>query len=152
MRLVNRCLFFTLLFITSCALFAQWPPVSSQAHLYFPHLATGGPASAQWQTRFTFVNPNNAQSTIILSLYTDSGTPLVLTFGSVTSSAVVFTVPANGTYVLLGQADSASITGWAYADASLPVQGNVAFASFRMDRQSWRLPPNPRSRWVAIDP
>ena len=33
-------------------------PDSAHVNLYFPHFADGGPDSQQWQTKFTFVNPN----------------------------------------------------------------------------------------------
>jgi hypothetical protein len=126
--------FFTLLLLSAAALCrAQLAglPLNAQAVLYFPHLADGGPASSQWQTRFTFINPNASSASVTLSLYADSGSPLALNFGSGLVTYVAFSVAPNGTYVLQSKmAGSTLSTGWAYATATLPVQANVAFRSY----------------------
>jgi hypothetical protein len=103
-------------------------PQGAQTDLYFPHLADGGPASAQWQTRFTFINPNSTTVGVVLYLYSNGGAPLTLNLGTGPASQINFTIPANGTVVLQSQiASSSTTTGWAIAGASLPVQANVAF-------------------------
>src|SRR5271157_5325334 len=102
-------------------------PQSAQTDLYFPHLADGGPASGQWQTRFTFINPNASAATVTMWLYADSGGALALNFGSGPTSQAQFAIPSNGTIVLQSLASSpALVTGWAYAGATLPVQATVA--------------------------
>ncbi len=102
-------------------------PQNAQTDLYFPHLADGGPASGQWQSRFTFINPNASPATVTLTLYSDSGDPLILNLGNGPSSQTSFSVPANGTVVLQSQIATAATSGWAIAGASLPVQANVSF-------------------------
>ncbi len=103
-------------------------PQSAQTELYFPHFANGGPASVQWQTRFTFINPNISAVAASISFYSNSGGALNLDFGNGLVSTVTFSVPPNGTYVLQTQTASPNTaTGWAYAVATLPLQANVAF-------------------------
>lgn len=102
-------------------------PETAQTDIYFPHLANGGPAYAQWQSRFTFINPNATAATVTMYLFGDSGAALSLDFGSGPTSAPTFTVPPNGTYVLQSQIGPVTTTGWAYASATLPVEATVAF-------------------------
>jgi hypothetical protein len=117
--------FLLLLLVNTCS--AQMP-ATAHTNLYFPHLADGGPLSGQWQTRFTFINPNSSPAKVTVSLYTDGGGALPLDLGAGPTSAPVFTIPQNGTYVLQSRiTSSVTATGWAYASASLPVQANVAF-------------------------
>jgi len=109
---------------------AQIMPRNAQARLFFPHLADGGTPDGQWQTRFTFINPNNSPASVAMSLFADDGGPLGLDFGGgpSTTGTVAFTIPANGTVVFRSRmASSVTVTGWAYATSSLPIQGNVAF-------------------------
>jgi len=65
---------------------------------------------------------------VTVSTFADGGGLLTLDFGGGPTSAVAFTIAANGTYVLASRmASSVTVTGWAYATSSLPSQGNVAF-------------------------
>lgn len=103
-------------------------PQAAQTDLYFPHLADGGPANGQWQTRFTFINPNNFTASVTLTLFADSGSPLALNFGNGFVTQTTFTIPANGTVVLASQGSgSVTATGWAYGSTTLPILANVAF-------------------------
>ncbi|MBZ5579430.1 MAG: M48 family metalloprotease [Acidobacteriia bacterium] len=102
-------------------------PQNAQTDLYFPHLADGGPASGQWQTRFTFINPNGYPATVKLSLYSNTGGPLNLDLGGGSTNQVTTTIPPNGTVVLRSQIGATATEGWAYGAASLPVEANVAF-------------------------
>jgi hypothetical protein len=103
-------------------------PETAHTDMYFPHLADGGPASDRWQTRFTFINPNAYPAAVVLITYSDSGSALALDLGSGPTSQTTFTIPANGTTLLQSQiASSITVTGWAFAGSSLPVQANVAF-------------------------
>lgn len=106
-------------------------PLNAQSFMYFPHLADGGPAASQWQTRFTFMNPNSSAATVEVWTYADSGIPLALNFGSGLVTTTTFTIAANGTYVLQSNMASSTLqTGWAQVAATLPVQANVAFRSY----------------------
>ena len=117
-----------LLLLPAWSLLLAQIPQAAQTDLYFPHLADGGPAGAQWQTRFTFINPNSGSAAVALFLYADSGSPLPLNLGAGAASQFTFNVPGNGTVVLQSQGTSlVTTTGWAIARASLPVHGNVAF-------------------------
>jgi Zn-dependent protease with chaperone function len=119
-------------------------PQTAQSVLYFPHLADGGPAAGQWQTRFTFINPNASSAAVTLSLYADSGTSLALNFGSGMVTTVTFNVAANGTYVLTSKMASSTVqTGWAKALASLPLQANVAFRSYQNGKASLEITAEP---------
>ena len=81
---------------------------------------------------FHFHEPNGASASVTVWLYADSGAALALNFGSVAVSQATFNVAANGTYVLQSKMASSTLqTGWAYAQATLPVQANVAFRSFQ---------------------
>src|SRR5690348_15536914 len=95
------CLFAGQLF--ALAQLAAQLPQTAQTDLYFPHLADGGPAGAQWQTRFTFINPNSATVGVVLYLYGDGGAPLTLNLGTGPASQITLTIPANGTVVLQSQ-------------------------------------------------
>ena len=122
-----RCL---ILFAGALPLMAQTInlPLTAQTDLYFPHLADGGPRSDQWQTRFTFINPNAYSAAVVLTTASDSGGALALDLGSGPTALTTFVIPANGTTVLQSRiASSATVTGWAVAASSLPVQANVAF-------------------------
>jgi hypothetical protein len=135
-----------------CLLAAAWSgraqlsqmPQTAQAVLYFPHLADGGPASSQWQTRFTFINPTGSSASVTLWLFADNGGPLKLDLGAGAASSVTFTIPPNGTSVLQSKmASSATVSGWAYAEANLPVQGNVAFRLYGNGKASLEITAEP---------
>jgi len=103
-------------------------PRNAHTDLYFPHLADGGAPNAQWQTRFTFVNPNSTSAAVTVRLLGDGGAALQIDFGAGPTSLISFTIPPFGTYVLQSLvASPVTTTGWAYAGASLPVLANVAF-------------------------
>ena len=122
---MSRHLWFLVLLANACP---GQIPQTAQTDLYFPHLADGGPIGGQWQTRFTFINPNASSASVTLYTYADSGAPLLLNLGSGATSTTTFDIPANGTVVLTSQtASSTTTTGWAYAGASLPLLASVAF-------------------------
>src|SRR6266436_3139643 len=95
-------------------MFAQSPPESVQADLYFPQFANGGPTSGQWQTTFTFANPNSSSAFCTLYLLSDNGQPLQLNFGSGPVSQVSFSAAPYGTATFQSVVSSSTIiTGWA---------------------------------------
>ena len=119
-------------------------PQTAQSVLYFPHLADGGPASYQWQTRFTFVNPNGSSASVQLWLYADGGGPLKLDLGSGATNSVTVTIAPNGTSVLQSKmASSTTVTGWALAYATLPVQANVAFRAIQNGKAGVEITAEP---------
>src|SRR5437870_9225072 len=81
-------------------------PETGQVNLYFPHLADGGPRSQQWQTKLTFVNPNNSAVNVSMNFYSDSGGPLNLNFGSGPVSQYSFTMPPLGSRVFRSRVTS----------------------------------------------
>jgi hypothetical protein len=122
---MTKCL--SLLVVSATVCFCQIPQ-AAQTDLYFPHLADGGPTNAQWQTRFTFINPNSTAASLVLTTYSDSGGPLALNFGGGPTNQTPLNIPANGTVVLTSQiSSSTTTTGWAFGGASLPILANVAF-------------------------
>jgi hypothetical protein len=120
--------FAILLLFAIGTLFAVEKPANSQTSLYFPHVASGGPPSGQWQIRFTFVNPNNSSATVQLNIFGDAGAPLALDFGSGPTNQSVVTIAPHGTVVLRNTAvSSATSTGWAHANSSIPIYATAAF-------------------------
>src|SRR5881628_1521594 len=69
-RVLLLCLVLPLMIVSA---FAQPQIESAQANLYFPQIVSGGPTSAQWQTTFTFANPNPATARCTLFLLSDGG-------------------------------------------------------------------------------
>ena len=111
---------------------AHSQPRSAHVDLYFPQFANGGsPAGQQWQTTFTFVNVDASVAHVSLWLYDDNGNPLTLDLGTGPASVFNFTVPANGLQIMRSPlGSSALVTGWAYAQADIPVQASVAFRMY----------------------
>ena len=82
-------------------------PQNAQTDLYFPHLTSGG----SWSTRFSFVNPNSTTVVVGLWLYSNSGAPLTLNFGSGPVSQLTLNLAPNGTTVLQTQSSAADSSG-----------------------------------------
>jgi|GEM_PF-1687664 len=96
------------------------PPV-----YYFPHLALG----AGFQTVLTFVNYSNQTVSCQTSFFSDSGAPLLVSFGG-TPAARRTDVLAPGTSIhQQTQTDPASApaSGWAQAQCSGPVKASATF-------------------------
>lgn len=111
---------------------AQIEPSTAQVNLYFPQLADGGPRSQQWQTSFVFLNPSTTSvAGVVLLIYNNDGSPLTMDFGSGANSQFNFAIPPQGTVVLRSRMlSSQTVTGWAQAAASIPVEGTVLFTDF----------------------
>jgi hypothetical protein len=126
---------FSAVFTLSTAASAQSQPRGARVNLYFPELVDGGPtyvpggpSTQQWQTTFTFVNVGMSGAYVTLRLYDNSGNPLKLDLGMGAASAFTFTVPSNGIQILRSKiASSVVVSGWAYAEADVPVQASVAY-------------------------
>jgi hypothetical protein len=111
---------------------AQFEPEGSHVYLYFPQFADGGKEGG-WQTTFTFIHAGSSSNPaqVVLEFFDDNGRPLALDFGGGPVSSVSFSVPARGIRrVKSRMASTETVTGWARARASLPVQGTVAFRQF----------------------
>lgn len=116
------------LLLTLAPALAQMQPQSAHVNLYFPQLADGGNFEAQWQTTFTFVNPNTSAARVLLQLFDDNGGPLSLDLGTGASSRHEFSIPPGGARILRSRvASSTVVVGWAFAATSVPVQATVAF-------------------------
>jgi len=114
---------------------AQLIPESAQTVLYFAHLTDGGtPKGEQWQATLSFSNPNMISATsafVTVQFYADDGSPMVLDFGHGLSSSLAFSIPAQGVRTFKSTMASPSvISGWARAEASIPIQGTVLFQQF----------------------
>jgi hypothetical protein len=108
---------------------AQLDPENSQVVSYLPQLADGGPASQKWITSFTFTNPNQQSTAIvILEIYGSNGQPLALNLGTGANSQFQFTLGPGATTTLTSAGSSPNTqTGWALALSSLPLQTVVQY-------------------------
>jgi hypothetical protein len=99
--------------------------------LYFPHFADGGSRAQQWQTTFIFVNPSSSSAAAgELWLYGNDGNPLSIDFGSGLNSTFTFTVPPQGSLTFRSRiANPQTVTGWAIAVSTLPLQATVLFTN-----------------------
>jgi hypothetical protein len=95
---------------------------------YFAHIA----AASIWRTTFTLVNASALPVACGTSFFSDSGGPLMLSFGGVSMSSVNDTIPAGG--VARRQTDAQpnlpTVTGWAVANCTGPVKASALFRSF----------------------
>lgn len=112
---------------------AQFEPESAHVILYFPQLADGGNRTQSWQTSFIFQNSNPSFSTdCTLNLKKDDGTALSLDLGNGSSNIHRFTIPPHGRRTFRSRVlSSVTVTGWARADCSIPVQGTVLFRAIQ---------------------
>jgi hypothetical protein len=119
---------FLLLLVCPAALIAQFVPVSAHTNLFFPQLADGGGSAQQWQTTFTFLNPNTDAAAVLLNIYGNNGGALPIDFGTGATSSLSFTVPAGGSRQYRSTIASQNIQiGWAIASATLPLQATRTF-------------------------
>jgi hypothetical protein len=118
-----------ILFLLSLPAMAQIEPGSAHVNLYFPQLADGGTATQRWQTRFEFFNPHESLSAaVILTILDSNGRLMPVDFGSGPTARVTFTLPPRGSRTLRTTGNSPiTVTGWAYGNASLPVQATLLF-------------------------
>src|SRR2546426_6741226 len=98
-----------ILLVFSVPIRAQLTPESAHVQLYFPQFADGGPFSGQWQTTFTFANPNDATVSGVLYLISDAGGPLQMDFGSGLVSSLSFSVTPFGTRTFQSRVASPTI-------------------------------------------
>lgn len=117
--------------IWAAAVYGQFDPQGAQVLSYLPQLADGGPASQQWITSLTFVNPHGTYPAGgIVSLYTNDGGPLTLDFGAGPALTFDFTIPPDGSVVFTSKGTSSSVaptTGWAVVSSTLPIQAVVQY-------------------------
>jgi hypothetical protein len=110
----------TTMLVVSTA-FAQMLPQGSHVNICFPQVADGG---GQWRTTFVFVNPDTSTSAYVdLWLYKSDGSALSFDFGSGAKSHHVLTIPPRGSRIIRSTSTAPDVSGgWAYAEASIPVQ------------------------------
>lgn len=127
--LLRVCVGLYFAFLSPLCLLAQFDPAGAHVNLYFPQLADGGTQSLRWQTSFVFSNPNPSSTVYALvEMFDDGGNPLALDFGSGPASTLSFSVPPQGTRTFRStMASSSTVTGWAYAAATLPLQATVLY-------------------------
>jgi hypothetical protein len=101
---------------------------SAQYNYYFAHLASGG----IWRTTLTYVNPGQSFVTCNTSFYSNTGAPLRLTFGGVTTPVLLNNIPADGTIHSQTDAQPASTvqTGWALCQCNGPIKASILFRSY----------------------
>ena len=111
--------------------YAQFDTEDAQVISYLPQLADGGPASQQWITSFTFVNPHETYSVAVaVFLYANNGGALLLDFGAGPVSTFTVTIPPQGTVVFTSRGTSSVTTvttGWAIASSTLPIQAVIQY-------------------------
>lgn len=95
---------------------------------YFAHIAAGD----IWRTTFTYVNSSAQTVTCNTSFFSDSGSPLALTFNGASVSSTADVIPAGG--AAHRQTDSQPtaplVTGWAVANCTGPVKASSLFRRF----------------------
>jgi hypothetical protein len=101
---------------------------NSPATYYFAHIA----AAAVWRTAFTYVNAGSQSVTCNTSFFSDSGSPLPLTFGGSSLTSTSDAIPAGGMARRLTDAQPASptVTGWAIANCTGAVKASALFRRF----------------------
>jgi hypothetical protein len=120
----------TLLLTLSASLAAFESAASAQGTLsyYFAHIASAG----VWRTTFTYVNQTSLQITCNTSFYSDTGSPLSLSFKGASLSSTSDTIPAGGTARRQTDAQTTqpTVTGWAAANCTGPVKASALFRSY----------------------
>ncbi len=95
---------------------------------YLAHIA----AANSWRTTFTLVNQTTLPVTCNTSFFSDTGTPLALTFGGVAQSTTSDLIQPGG--LARRQTDSQPsqplVTGWAVANCTGPVKSSALFRSY----------------------
>ncbi|MGO9254993.1 MAG: hypothetical protein ACLQU1_01625 [Bryobacteraceae bacterium] len=120
----------TLFLTLSASLVAFEGAASAQGTLsyYFAHIASAG----VWRTSFTYVNQTTLPVTCNTSFYSDTGSPLPLSFNGASFTSTTDTIPAGG--VARRQTDAQTsqpvVTGWAAANCTGPVKASALFRSY----------------------
>jgi hypothetical protein len=95
---------------------------------YFAHIAVAG----VWRTTFTYVNASTQAVTCTTSFYSDSGSPLPLSFSGSSLSSTTDAIPAGG--IARRQTDAQPnlpvTTGWASASCTGPVKASALFREY----------------------
>lgn len=115
-----------------CALAMVWmtaqPATAQQVTYYFGQLAVG----AGWQSTLTYINYSDGTVTCTTDFLSDSGSPLLLSFGGTTDSTRTDTLAARGSVHVQTTSDPAGplTQGWARATCSAPVKASLLFRHF----------------------
>ena len=97
--------------------------------LIFPQIADGG----GYKTILLLTNSSDTDTDATVSFLSDSGTPLAMTVGGVTSDSFLIRVSARGAARLTTSGSPATpVTGWASVSTTPPVDlnGNAIFQAF----------------------
>src|ERR1700693_4796764 len=109
----------------SLAAFESAAPAQGTLRYYFAHIASAG----VWRTTFTYVNQTSLPVTCNTSFYSDTGSPLPLSFSGASLSSTSDTIPVGGT--VRRQTDAQAIqpvvSGWAAANCTGPVKASALF-------------------------
>ena len=91
----------------------------------FPYLAVGG----GWQTTLTFVNYGSQTVNCMTQFFSDSGGPLLVSFGGTPSSTRTDTINPGGSVHLetQGGGGAATTTGWASTQCAGPVKASLLY-------------------------
>ena len=123
MKCFAACVLFSTLLVAEA--YSQ-PPQGAHVLHFFPQVADG---AGEWQTSFTFVNPDDSYAVVTLRLFRGDGSGLALDFGSGADDTHAFLIPARGTVTAWSTGTLPALTGgWAFASSTSPVQ---AMASYR---------------------
>jgi len=115
--------------------FSSLPPgqpdnsaAGSPATYYFAQIA----AADVWRTTFTYVNAGTQRVTCKTSFFSDTGSPLPLSFSGSAVSSTTDAIPAGGTARRQtdSQPNSPLVTGWAIANCTGPVKASALFRSY----------------------
>ena len=114
---------------------ATVPPASGPTFsntYYFPHLALGG----GWQTTLTYSNYSPQTVTCETTFFSDSGSPLSVSFGGSAASSRTDTLVPGGVVHEESKADlnAAEVRGWAKAQCSGPIKASLLFRSYQLGK------------------
>ncbi|MGA3238021.1 MAG: hypothetical protein ABSG03_17155 [Bryobacteraceae bacterium] len=112
----------------SLAAFESAAQAQGTLSYYFAHIASAG----VWRTTFTYVNQTSLPVTCNTSFYSDTGSPLPLSFNGAALSSTSDTIPAGGTARRQTDAQTTqpTATGWASANCTGPVKASALFRSY----------------------
>ena len=118
---------------------------------YFAHIA----AADVWRTTFTYINGTTQPVTCTTAFYSDSGSPLTLSFTGSLLSSTSDTIPPGA--IVRRQTDAQPalplVTGWALAQCNGPVKASALFRRYNgnvpLAEASVIAVTSPASRWVT---
>ncbi|MBI4460437.1 MAG: hypothetical protein HY648_10320, partial [Acidobacteria bacterium] len=116
--------------------FSSLPPGelsdTSSSTYYFPHLALGG----GWQTTITYINFSSQTVTCATTFFSDSGSPLSVSFGGAAISSRTDTLAPGGVIHEESKADLnvSEVRGWAKAQCSGAIKASLLFRFYQQGK------------------